>query len=354
MESSEESGVKSVELVPGYRISPVIKGGWQLSAGHSLDRKIEDEGAISDTITFIESGISTLDFGDIYVGVEELIGKALGRLKERYGEDARKVVQLHTKYVPNEKSLSNFDVKDVRTIVDRSLGRLGVEGVDLVQFHWWNYEAPHYLEAMAELFALKEHGKIRHVGITNFDLPRTKEFTDAGFKPASTQVQYSLLDRRVENGLGKYCAENGIGIIAFGTVAGGFISEKYLGRPEPDAFATRSNIKYKLIIDDFGGWDLFQELLTLLNSIAKNHQTDIASISSAWSLGRPGVKAVIVGARNLDHLERNLGIPNIKFTKDELSSIDQLLAQSKGPEGDVYQLERYSDRHRGIIHTNNN
>ena len=145
MEPSEESGVKNVELVPGYQISPVIKGGWQLSAGHSLDRKIEDEGAIGDTITFIESGISTLDFGDIYVGVEELIGRALGRLKEHHGEDVRKMVQLHTKYVPNEKSLSNFDVHDVRAIVNRSLARLGVEQVDLVQFHWWNYEALHYL-----------------------------------------------------------------------------------------------------------------------------------------------------------------------------------------------------------------
>ncbi len=342
------------ELLPGYQISPVIKGGWQLSAGHSLDRKIEEESAVNDSVAFIEAGISTLDFGDIYIGVEELVGKALLRLKDRYGTSAREMVQLHTKYVPNENALADFDINDVKTIVDRSLSRLGVDQVDLVQFHWWKYEESRYINAMAELFKLKTEGKIRHVGITNFDLPRTKEFTDAGFKPASTQVQYSLLDRRVENGLGRYCVENGIGIIAFGTVAGGFISEKYLGKPEPDAFATRSNIKYKLIIDDFGGWDLFQELLTLLDSIAKNHQTDIASISSAWSLGRPGVKAVIVGARNLDHLERNLGIPDIKFTKDELSAIDQLLAQSKGPEGDVYQLERYSHRHRGIIHTNNN
>jgi aryl-alcohol dehydrogenase-like predicted oxidoreductase len=346
--------VEKQELLPGYRISPVIKGGWQLSQGHSLDRKIEEESAVNDTVAFIEAGISTLDFGDIYIGVEELVGKALVRLKDRYGTSAREMVQLHTKYVPNENALAHFDISDVKSIVDRSLSRLGVEQVDLVQFHWWKYEESRYINAMAELFKLKTEGKIRHVGITNFDLPRTKEFTDAGFKPASTQVQYSLLDRRVENGLGRYCAENGIGIIAFGTVAGGFISEKYLRKPEPDAFATRSNIKYKLIIDDFGGWDLFQELLALLDSIAKSHQTDIASISSAWSLGRPGVKAVIVGARNLDHLKRNLEIPDIKFTKDELSAIDQLLAQSKGPEGDVYQLERYSDRHRGIIHTNNN
>jgi aryl-alcohol dehydrogenase-like predicted oxidoreductase len=343
-----------VELVPGYFISPVIKGGWQLSSGHSLDRKIEEDAAVADTVAFVEAGISSLDFGDIYIGVEELIGRALTTLTSRYGASARDMVQLHTKYVPNETALDTFDRRDVAAIVNRSLARLGVDQVDLVQFHWWKYEAKHYLDAMEELFALKAEGKIRHVGITNFDLEKTKEFTEAGFKPASTQVQYSILDRRVESGLGKYCIDNGIGILAFGTVAGGFISEKYLGVSEPTDYATRSNIKYKLIIDDFGGWDLFQSLLHLLDSIAKNHGVDIATISSAWSLQRPGVKAVIVGARNISHLDRNLAIPTLVFAPEELAAIDALLAQSSGPSGEVYQLERYSDRHRGIIHTNNN
>lgn len=346
--------MNKVDLVPGYQISPIIKGGWQLSAGHSLDRTIEDAAAVADTVAFVEAGISTLDFGDIYVGVEELIGRALKELQSRHGQSARNMVQLHTKYVPNEKSLSTYDPRDVSAIVNRSLGRLGVDQVDLVQFHWWNYEANHYLDAMRELFALKDEGKIRHIGITNFDTAKTKEFTDAGFKPASTQVQYSLLDRRVELSLGKYCIDNGIGIIAFGTVAGGFISERFLGTSEPNEFATRSNVKYKLIIEDFGGWELFQELLRVLNQIAKNHQSDIASISSAWTLQQPGVKAVIVGARNQDHLNRNLAIPNIVFTESELSAVNNVLTQSKVIEGDVYYLERYNARHRGIIHTNNN
>lgn len=346
--------MNKVDLVPGYQISPIIKGGWQLSAGHSLDRTIEDAAAVADTVAFVEAGISTLDFGDIYVGVEELIGRALKELQSRYGQSARNMVQLHTKYVPNEKSLSTYDPRDVSAIVNRSLGRLGVNQVDLVQFHWWNYEANHYLDAMRELFALKDEGKIRHIGITNFDTAKTKEFTAAGFKPASTQVQYSLLDRRVELSLGKYCIDSGIGIIAFGTVAGGFISERFLGASEPNEFATRSNVKYKLIIEDFGGWELFQELLRVLNQIAKNHQSDIASISSAWTLQQPGVKAVIVGARNQDHLNRNLAIPNIVFTESELSAVNNVLAQSKVIEGDVYYLERYNARHRGIIHTNNN
>jgi aryl-alcohol dehydrogenase-like predicted oxidoreductase len=113
--------MKKAELAEAYAISPVIKGGWQLSSGHSLDRVIREDEAISDMIAFIESGITTLDFGDIYTGVEELVGKTLLRLGEKIGSSARDKVQLHTKYVPNEKSLNQFDSSDVANIVNLSL-----------------------------------------------------------------------------------------------------------------------------------------------------------------------------------------------------------------------------------------
>ena len=340
--------MKKRSMVSGYEISPVIKGGWQLSSGHSLDRKIEDDQAVADTVSFIEAGISTLDFGDIYTGVEELIGRAVKRL------DSRDMVQLHTKYVPNEKSLDNFDRSDVRTIVHRSLNRLGVEQVDLVQLHWWRYEANSYLVAMEELFKLKNEGKIRHIGITNFDLPHVKEIVAAGFKPASIQIQYSILDRRAEEGLSQYCADNDIGILCDGTVAGGLLSEKFLGVSAPEKVETRSAVKYQLIIEEFGGWDLFQELLQALKTVADNHDTDIATIASAYMLGRPGVKGVIVGARNISHLDSNLQIPEIELSATELALLTTVLKRSTGPTGEVYYLERYVDKHRNIMHTNNN
>jgi len=340
--------MKKVELTPGYEISPVIKGGWQLSTGHSLHTKITEENAISDILAFVDSGISTLDFGDIYTGVEELVGKALKRINDRAS------VQLHTKYVPNDNFLESYDRSDARTIARRSLDRLGVDQVELVQFHWWRYEAHHYLEALEELFTLKEEGLIREVGITNFDLPRVQEMVRAGFKPASIQLQYSILDRRPEEGMVDYCLENSIGIFCYGTVAGGFLSERYLNVAEPDSFETRSNVKYKLIIDDFGGWNLFQELLHCLDRIAKNHGTDIGTVASAYTLNRPGVTAVIVGARNTDHIARNLQISEIALTDLERSEIGNVLEKSTGPVGPVYDLERNNDRHRNIMHTNNN
>ena len=346
--------MKKIELVPGYWISPVIKGGWQLSSGHSLTRSISEEQAIADIVNFIDAGISTLDFGDIYTGVEVLVGKALAQLQKRDGIAARSKVQLHTKYVPNETSLDFYDPKDAKEIVHRSLERLGVERVDLVQFHWWRYDARNYLTALEALFELKASGAIREVGITNFDLPRLQEMVEAGLKPASIQIQYSILDRRAESGMTDYCLENGIGILCYGTVAGGFISERFLRQPEPTQFDTRSNIKYKLIIDDFGGWELFQELLVCLHEIALAHQTDIATVSSAFTLSRPGVKAVIVGARNLEHLQKNLFIPTLVLGAEEITAIEGIIAKATGPVGRVYGLERENERHRGIMHTNNN
>ncbi len=342
------------ELVPGYTISPVIKGGWQLSSGHSLNTTISEENAIEDILAFIDAGITTLDFGDIYTGVEVTIGKALKRLEERDGVGARKKVQLHTKYVPNANFLDTYDPMDAGKIVQRSLERLGVDQVDLVQFHWWKYEAQNYLTALEQLFLLRESGHIREIGITNFDLTRIEEMVEAGLKPASLQLQYSVLDRRPEGALADYCINHGISLLCYGTVAGGFLSERYLDAPVPSEFDTRSNVKYQVIIEDFGGWELFQELLHCLHTIAVAHKTDIGTISSAYILNRPGVKGVIVGARNLNHLENNLKIPTINFSEPELLSIAAITNKAQGPHGPVYYLERYDPRHNGIMQTNNN
>ena len=163
-----------------------------------------------------------------------------------------------------------------------------------------------------------------------------------------------MIDTRAEDGMAQYCLENGIGIFCYGTVAGGFFSERFLGADEPTQVDTRSNVKYQLIIKEFGGWGLFQELLKVLDAIAKAHNTDIGTIASAYIVNRPGVAAVIVGARNLAHLESNLLIPTIKFSNEELDTIAEVLGRSKGPKGPVYYLERYNDEHRNIMHTNNN
>ena len=137
-----------------------------------------------------------------------------------------------------------------------------------MQFHWWDYDVPGCVEAGLWLDELRAEGKIDLLGGTNFDTPHTEALVAAGVPLASMQVQYSLLDARPENGLVDGCCEKlGIRLLCYGTVAGGFLSDAWLGQPEPQPpFENRSLTKYKLIIDDFGGWELFQELLRTLRA----------------------------------------------------------------------------------------
>jgi aryl-alcohol dehydrogenase-like predicted oxidoreductase len=137
-------------------------------------------------------------------------------------------------------------------------------------------------------------------------------------------------------------------------VAGGFLSDAWLGKPEPKPpFENRSLTKYKLVIDDFGGWALFQDLLRALRAIADRHRTDIATVASRAMLDRPMVAAVIVGARNRSHLAANVAIPECPFTEEDRAEIDAVLAKRQGPEGDTFTLERdRTGRHGSIMKYN--
>jgi len=316
-----------------YTISRIVKGGWHLAGDHG---SIDPDQARRDMAAFVEAGITTFDCADIYTGVEILIGS----FRQAYPTLAKQV-QVHTKFVPDLSDLKSVDRGYVEAIVDRSLRRLGLERLDLVQFHWWDFAVPRYVETALELDRLRRAGKIAHIGLTNFDTPRLAELIDAGIPVAAHQVQYSLLDDRPNHGMVDYCRSRGISLLCYGTVCGGFLSERWLGKPAPQPDLTnRSLIKYKLIIDDFGGWELLQELLQVLGRIATKHETDIASVASRAILDREQVAAAIVGAVNASHLAAHTQIGMLRLEADELSSIAAVTGRRQGPAGDIYDLER--------------
>jgi aryl-alcohol dehydrogenase-like predicted oxidoreductase len=339
--------VETVSLRPGYDISRVIRGGWQLAGGHgSVDRGQ----AVADLTAFAEAGIVTFDCADIYTGVEELIGAFRAEYAHSHGSAALATVKVHTKFVPDLAILPTIDKRHVRAVIDQSLRRLGIERLDLVQFHWWDYAVPGCMEAALWLEELRTEGKIDLLGGTNFDAPHTQAMAEAGVPLVSMQVQYSLLDHRPENGLLEVCQRHGIHLLCYGTVAGGFLSDAWLGRPEPRApLENRSLTKYKLIIDDFGGWELFQALLAALRRIADRHGTDIATVASRAVLDRPGVAAVIVGARSRAHLASNLRIFDIRLDPEDQNAIAAVLASRRGPPGDTFSLERDRNGPHGSI-----
>jgi aryl-alcohol dehydrogenase-like predicted oxidoreductase len=334
--------IPRIALEDGFEISRIIKGGWHLAGGHGV---IDPVAAQRDMAAFVEAGITTFDCANIYTGVEQLIGD----FRRHYREHA-KLIQVFTKFVPDLADLAKVDRHYVETVIDRSLVRLGVECLDAVQFHWWDYSIPGYVEAALELQRLQRAGKIARMAVTNFDVARLSEIVEAGVRIASHQLQYSLLDSRPELQMVNYCKENGIVLLCYGTVAGGWLSERWLNQPEPgEPYANRSLVKYKLIIDEFGGWSKFQTLLTVLSGIARKHSVDIATVATRAILDRPGVAAAIVGATNSAHLPAHLRIGELALDSGDRTLLESMVRNRMGPWGDIYALERDRDGTHGRI-----
>ncbi|MFQ5350121.1 MAG: aldo/keto reductase [Thermoanaerobaculia bacterium] len=339
MSGSGHQGVPHRELGRGYAVPRLISGGWQLSQGHR-QIPLDPDGAVRQLRRLVEAGLTTFDCGDIYIGVEELLGRLLRDTAD---------VRVHTKLVPDREELPRIDRRYVERIIDRSLRRLGVERLDLVQLHWWDYQVPGYVETALWLDEQRRAGKIRLLGATNFDVPRLTELLEAGVPLVAHQVQYSLIDRRPERGMVGLCREHGLQLLAYGTLAGGFLTRRYLGRPAPAAPLTnRSLVKYRLMLDELGGWDRFQGLLGTLAVIADRHGVSIANVAVRWTLDRAGVAAAIVGAFDAGHLEDNLRVFDLEMDEEDLRRLESFA--DAGPPGDVYAAERVPEgRHAAIM-----
>ena len=204
--------------------------------------------------------------------------------------------------------------------------------IDLLQFHWWDYNDMSYLDALNNLSKLQNENKIRNIGLTNFDTERVKINKEHGHDIVSNQVQYSILDQRPDKLMAPFFAKHGIKILSYGTLLGGFFSEKYLGVDEPHRgnLTTSSLQKYKNMIDAWGGWQLFQELLSILNKIAQKHNCSIANIATRFVLDKPQVAGVIIGARLgiAEHREDNAQVFDVKLDEQDISSISSVTAKS--------------------------
>jgi aryl-alcohol dehydrogenase-like predicted oxidoreductase len=179
----------------------------------------------------------------------------------------------------------------VHRAIKNSILRMNVQSLDLVQLHWWDYDDPSYLDALLHLTVLRDDGIIRHIGLTNFDTKRMQIMLDEGFDIVSNQVQYSVIDQRPQVEMESFCKKNNIKLLTYGTLGGGLISERFLGASEPTRadLNTYSLQKYKNMVDVWGGWNLFQKLLRVLDLVAKKHQTKIANIATRLVLDKPEV-----------------------------------------------------------------
>ena len=338
------TAAERIDLAPGYSISRIINGCWQLSPTHGGGPGSK-RAALDRFAELVANGYTTFDCADIYEGTEELLGQFRRSLADTQS------VQFHTKYVPDKSSLADLKPADVAAAVDRSLSALGVERIDLLQFHWWSYDVGGMAVALSELRRAQAAGKIRLIGVTNFDTPHLEQMIDDGVPVVSMQTQYSLLDRRPETVLNDYVMTSGVHLLAYGALAGGFLSERWLEEPSPSEM-NRSLQKYRLVIAEAGGWERFQGLLRVLAGIALKHGVTISTVAARWVLDRPSVAAIILGTGRTSRVSGYADITSLSMDEVDQRAIEQCLATLQIPPGDTYELERDPHgKHQGIIKT---
>ena len=320
------------QFTPDLRICRVLNGMWQVSGAHG---NIDPEAAVQSMFSYLNSGFITWDLADHYGPAEDFVGEFRRRLSSSRGQGALSDLQAFTKWVPQPGPMTE---KLVAESVNLALRRMDVDTIDLMQFHWWEYQNENYLDAFVHLSQLRDSGKIRHLGLTNFDTEHLKRIVDEGFRVVSNQVQFSLIDRRPEVRMAQYCQEHDIKLFAYGTLCGGLLSEEYLGQPEPNhqVLNTASLRKYKQMIDAWGGWELFQDLLVALKGIGDKHQVSLANLAVRYILDRPAVAGAIIGARLgvSDRRESNLRVFDFALDNDDFAQIEAVLDRSR----DLYNL----------------
>jgi aryl-alcohol dehydrogenase-like predicted oxidoreductase len=322
----------TTQLTPDLRICRLLNGLWQVSGAHgAIDRRA----AIEDMVAYHDAGFTTWDLADHYGPAEDFIGEFRKRMAADRGVEALATIQAFTKWVPEPGRMTRQIVAEN---IQVSLRRMGVETLDLLQFHWWDYSDANYLEALRYLADLRDEGKIRHLALTNFDTEHLNMIVEHGIRIVSNQVQYSLIDRRPEVHMSSFCQVHDIQLLTYGTVGGGLLSERYLGQPEPTrgVLTTASLRKYKQMVDAWGGWGLFQDLLSVLKRVADKHGVSIATIAVRYILDRPAVAGVIVGTRLgvAEHREDNARSFDVTLDPEDQAEIEAMLAKSR----DLYRL----------------
>ncbi len=321
-----------LQFTPDLNICRVLNGMWQVSGAHG---RIDPKSAIQSMFHYLDAGFTTWDLADHYGPAEDLIGEFRRQLVATRGEESLSNLQAFTKWVPRPIRMTRALVEKN---IDLSRKRMGVDSLDLLQFHWWDYQNKNYLDALKYLSELQNEGKIKHLALTNFDTQHLKIIVDSGIQIVSNQVQFSLVDCRPEVQMIRFCQEHNIKLLAYGTLCGGLLSEKYLGLAEPQRakLDTASLRKYKNMVDGWGGWNLFQQLLLVLQQIAQKHAVSISNVAVRYILDRPVVAGAIVGARLgiSEHWSNNAKVFSFELDPEDQDQINAVLMKS----WDLYQL----------------
>ncbi|MEM6825143.1 MAG: aldo/keto reductase [Pseudomonadota bacterium] len=319
--------IERTVLGEGLSITRILTGLWQVADIEKDGHTIDPETGADALEAYVNAGFDTFDMADHY-GSAEIIA---GRLLDRVRDDRRPVVC--TKWCPPPGPMSD---DTVRAGVAERLRRLGAERVDLLQFHWWRFDHPAWLDALHGLARLRDEGLIAELGVTNFDAAHLQLALSDGIPIASNQVAFSLIDRRASGPLSEVASRWGVGLLAYGTLGGGFLSERWLHAEDPTALSDWSKMKYRRFIEAAGGWPAFQAVLCAAAEVAARHGVSISNVASRWVLEQPRVAGVIIGARlgEANHSASNARLFDFALDKDDHACLDEAFARTKMVPGD--------------------
>jgi aryl-alcohol dehydrogenase-like predicted oxidoreductase len=258
-------------LAGDLEIPRIVTGLWQVADMERGGKALDPLPAAAAMEDYAQAGFDAFDMADHYGSSEVITGHLQGKGAS---------IKAFTKWCP-EPGAMTADV--VRAGVERALTRMQTRSIDLMQFHWWTFEHPGYLDALTELAALRGEGLIKHIGLTNFDTAHLRVLLAQGLPIATNQVCLSLLDRRATGPMTQLCATRGVKLLAYGTLGGGFLSERWLNKSAPVEVGDWSKMKYRRFIDAVGGWAALQGVLNAAHSIAQKHGVSIANVATRWA-----------------------------------------------------------------------
>jgi myo-inositol catabolism protein IolS len=294
------------------KISPIIMGTWQ--AGRDMWADIDDAETTRAIQAAVDAGVNTIDTAAVYGKghSERVVGKAVG--------ERRPQVVIATKVFANE-----LQYDQVIAACERSLANLQTDYIDLYQIHWpsGSFGSPvvPIEETMRALTALKEQGKIRAIGVSNFSRIQLEEAMAYG-DIVSLQPPYSLLWRHVETDAMPVCAAEGLSILAYSPMAQGILTGKF----GPDHRFKRGDHRRANRLFQEPVFTRVQDALAALKPIADRHAITLGQLALAWVIAQPGACA-IAGARNATQALENAQAGAVSLTPEDLAEMDRISRQ---------------------------
>lgn len=293
-------------------VSAVALGTW--AYGDDTFGSVDDQQSIKALRAAVDSGINLIDTAPAYGDghAEKVVGEAIKGIRDK--------VLIATKcgtHRDGPKYVRDLSPKQIRKEVENSLRRLNVDVIDLYQIHWPDPDTP-LAESVEELKKLKKEGKVRYLGVSNFEVDLLQEITSMT-DIISLQPQYSLLKREIEENTLNYLIDNNLGSLSYGTLGGGILTAKYDQRPQfEDEKDNRAGF-YPFFREE--NWDQTLALTDLLTEIANNHNQTAAQVAINWSINRPGITTALVGAKNEKQASENAKAADFELTQQEMAAL---------------------------------